>query len=464
MGRPFRLDRRAFLVGAGGTAIGLPLLEIMEPRSARAAGSSTAPCRYVIAMTGTTHQGSLGGGSGTDYTMPDSYESLEPIRDYVTIVDGLVLPQGPKGSIPPGGREVNGGHGSVTIPLATGARVLNGAPSGPSSDQVVADAIGGGTRFGTLQYRVQADDYGSGVGYMSVSHNNLPIGPVASPRLAYDQLFLGFDPGGGGGGKPSDQVLQGASVLDLVLRRSERLRGVLGAWDRHRLEEHFEQIRSLEERVREISQGGGGPDGGGGSCQALGDPGADPTIETSASLDGNGAGWSNETLRGEIMGDLIHMAFVCDLSRVATFMIGFVSSSISMQEVIGLNWDAHSTTHAPFQQAVGAQSQQMKAACSRWFAQPFGRLMKKLHDTPEGSGNMLDSTVGVLLWEHGNPGAHNTTNYVLPIVGSPSTLKQGQRINAGGRHPAHLMQTAMRAIGVNDDFGEAPGVIDELLV
>ena len=330
----------------------------------------------------------------------------------------------------------------------------------------MAAAIGGDTRFESLQYRVQAQDYGGGVGYMSFSHQNFPIGPIASPRLAYDQLFAGFTPGGGGGTPPppSDRLLQGASVLDLVLRRSERLRQVMGASDRIRLEEHFEQIRTLENRISDIAEGGGTPTGGNGTCAVPADPGSDPTVNESVTDANGSSGWSDEDKRGIVMADLIHMAMACDLTRVASLMIGFVSSAINMKTIIGVNYDAHDTTHSTFQQSVSGQTSQLKEKVSQFFTEPFSYLMQKLHDTPEGDGNMLDHTVAVQLWEHGNPGAHNVTSYILPIVGMPSALAQGQYINGGGRHPSHVLQTAMAAIGVHEDFGGVPGLFDELLV
>jgi len=462
MARRFRLNRRSFFVGAGGAAIALPLLEIMDGSTARA--SQSVPSRYIVSMTGTTMLGT-GGGTGADFEFPSAYQALEPIRDYVSFVRNLALPEGPAGSIPPGGREANAGHGSVVIPLVTGHRREGGAAIGPSSDQVAADVLGTDTRFRSLNYRVQASSYGGGEGYMSVDNNHFPVGPIASPRLAYDQLFAGFSPPDGGSAPPpSDRVLRGASVLDLVLRRSDRLHQVLGAPDRIRLEEHFDQIRALELRMREISEGGGVPTGGNATCESLLDPGTDPSV-TQGTTDTNGtSGWSDEDKRAIVLADLIHMAFACDLSRVATYMIGYVSSAINMSTVMGLNFDAHDCTHSTFNSAAGPNALEKRQLVARFFADPFAYLMQKLHDTPEGDGNMLDNTVAVQLWEHGNPGAHNVTSYIFPIVGMPDRIEHGQMIDGAGRHPSQVLQTALTAAGVPADFGAVPQTIGELLV
>src|SRR5690606_6739297 len=78
-------------------------------------------------------------------------------------------------------------------------------------------------------------------------------------------------------------------------------------YDRVRLEQHSDEIRDLERRLASLSQNGGS-----GACQQFADPGPDPAV---------GARSSNETLRNRVFMDLIHMAFTCDMTRVATLML-----------------------------------------------------------------------------------------------------------------------------------------------
>ncbi|NNE18384.1 MAG: hypothetical protein HKN10_07905, partial [Myxococcales bacterium] len=52
MGKPFRLPRRAFLAGLGGTAISLPLLEVMHGSAAQAAVDPRK--RMVICFAGSS--------------------------------------------------------------------------------------------------------------------------------------------------------------------------------------------------------------------------------------------------------------------------------------------------------------------------------------------------------------------------------------------------------------------------
>ena len=50
------------------------------------------------------------------------------------------------------------------------------------------------------------------------------------------------------------------------------------------------------------------------------DPGADPAVN-------DGTGYSGEEERAGVMVDLIHMAFTCNLTRVATLMLSDFQSS-----------------------------------------------------------------------------------------------------------------------------------------
>lgn len=468
MGKKARLDRRSFLAGVGGTAVVLPWLEVMGmPKASASTGGR--PCRFIVSMTGSTLAPAMTPGTtGAGFSLPYVFESFEPIRDYVSLVSGMrVTTSDPPG---PGGLRDTPGHGSMMVPQVTGRREDRGGPAGPTSDVLVADAWSGQTRFPALHYRVQPNAYLGGVGWLSARHAAHINGPVSSPRLAYDQLFTGFTPTGSGGSsapQPSQRVDENRSVLDLVNRRSARLHSILGVWDRRRLERHFDEIRDLEGRIRGIDEGPGAPNSPpvrSGLCEPLLDPGGDPAIDLFPDLNGDLTGYSGEHERGRVLADLTQMAFTCDLTRVATYLIGYLTSSMSFQEILGVNFDAHSLTHSPAQTVLGQRGRQVRRDGSRWFVDQFAYLLKRLHDTPEGNGNLLDHTAAVLLWEHGSDGPHNRDNLIVTLAGVPHALRHSQHVRGNGRHPANALQTAMWAVGVREPLGEVAGVVDEMLV
>src|SRR5262249_17977985 len=131
--------------------------------------------------------------------------------------------------------------------------------NGITSDQVVAAALGDDTTFRSLQYQVQASwyltvsaPYGRDIlSYRRNASDQLVAMPgQISPKAAYDALFTSFVP-------PDDvdaaakarDLLKRRSVIDLVRSDYEALIPRLGRADQVRLEQHLDEIRTLETQL-----------------------------------------------------------------------------------------------------------------------------------------------------------------------------------------------------------------------
>src|SRR5205085_1095215 len=107
--------------------------------------------------------------------------------------------------------------------------------------------------------RVQAAGFGFGEekGVCSARMTGTQVrglSPIFSPQLLYATLFSGFTPPTGGGVPTTPPPLalnlrKQKSVLDLVLGDAHRLTSRLSGQDRARLEQHFDEIRALENRL-----------------------------------------------------------------------------------------------------------------------------------------------------------------------------------------------------------------------
>ena len=85
------LPRRSFLYGAG-ALLGLPLLEAMGPRSLFAAPNAIELPRrmaFVFFPNGAIMQSWKPTADGTNFPLPKTLASLEPVRDQVMVVTGL---------------------------------------------------------------------------------------------------------------------------------------------------------------------------------------------------------------------------------------------------------------------------------------------------------------------------------------------------------------------------------------
>jgi uncharacterized protein DUF1552 len=480
----WKLSRRALLKGIGGTAIALPFLEAMAPR-ARAAGGSV-PKRYVVCFGGQSlgadfdpiHNMYVPDTVGANYDLKLALAPLANngnIKNEITVVSGLQIPTANGGAVPAGGRS-DDFHINSLSPLLSGVRSGARTVNGPTSDQIAAAALGGDTTFKSLQYRVQAAwylnqsaPYGRDIiSYKAASGGGDPIAipAVVSPRAAFDALFMGFTPPDPAeAAKRAFLLRQRKSVLDLVDNNTKKLVDKLGTADKVRLGRHLDEIRDLERRVAAI------PPGFGGACKPLTDPGNDPPVGGNQDTTGGtgfdtNAGYSNEDARARTLCDLVHMALVCDLTRVVSLQFTMAQSHMSMYPLTNHPYDLHELGHS----GLGTMAVSEGIA---WHMKHFGYLVAKFRDTPEDVGTMLDSMAIVMLHEGGHGrdpssgnmySSHCTDNMACLIAGRAGGLNPGRHVVTNGKHPAQVLATAMNAVGVpTSSLGEVTGTIPELL-
>jgi hypothetical protein len=469
----FRISRRMLLHGAAGIGIGLPVLEIMTPRRA-SAGGTAIPKRFTMSFVGastgddglTTYIEPTMTGHG--YDIPKALQSLvdHGVQDQVSVVTGLTVPWDTGSGIPPGGRSTPF-HYNTIGPNVSGTKTgtgRDGTPHGPTADQIVAAAIAGSTVQPFLAYRVQPVDYqgagdpgaGGRQSWQNINGSLTAIDPISSPRVAYESLFANFTPTDPAQLAQAQALLrQRKSVLDFVSSDTQSLMTRLGQADRIRMQQHLDQVRALEQRLDAAAPVGP-------NCTLLPDPGPDPAIGDIATY-----GYSGEDQRSDLMSDFIAMAFACDMSRVAPFMLTTWKCYMRASSVTQWQDDIHSISHDSGSTGPGAIGDTVG-----WFVSQFARLVSKLKAIPETDGTtVLDNSACVLLFEggygtdpeSGGQGAHSTENMTVLIAGGTAGgLDPGQHVVAQGKHPAQVVLSAMQAVGVGGPLGDISGVIPQL--
>jgi len=496
-----RLPRRTVLRGLAGCALALPALEIMMGPRAQA---GLVPKRYVFVYCGCSSGNNftqlvppqtLGAGyelnaaraplagAGLDAVgKPDGYRlsvdlDYDSVVDDVTIVSGLKIPWQTGDSVPLGGRVVEFHYGPSVTPVTSGMRSLSRTPTpgGTTSDQLVADAIATDPQRAlgrdVLVYRVQPIDYyssdtGASDGRISfradADGNVKAVEPVFSPRQAYESLVL--DLGDPEAAKAQLMLIKGRrSVLDLCASSAKRILSRLGKSDSVRLEQHYDEVRTLEQKLAELEASAG-------QCAVMPHPGDDPPFGELVTEGTDGAStetnkWSNEELRANIFTDILGMAFACDLSRVATLQLTFLKCYMNMYPVSGQLIDMHGCTH---------NGEGVAADAIGWGLSHFARLVAKLRGTTDlDGGSVLDNSALVFAFEGGvgyepetvlESNSHSTENMSMLVAGGAGGLKRGHHIAMNNQaHPAQVVLSAMNAVGVETDtFGEVSGVLPEL--
>jgi hypothetical protein len=491
----------------GGIGVGLPALECMLDSKGEAhAASGALPRRYAVVFAGQA----IGGDSwaedqsmvrgeritetghfivppetGATYTLTTP---LRPLADLgllpdFSLVSGLRIPfsaSSVEAADVPAGGAFRDFHGGGCGPLLCGTRSSSSSFTcrSATSDQLVA-ALNPGSALDSLVLRAQPAWYLSGSSfsgrqYISYRGDADPVEAQVSPLIVYRSLFEGFTPEGDAEVARHDFELRARqSVLSLISEKRERLLARVSAADRVRLERHFDEIRDLELRIANTPNMGG-------ACVKPAEPGDDPPVggdNAGAGSDsiGTNTGYSDEHGRARLLADLIHMAFVCDLTRVATLQITVFQSHMNVYpvtEALGLpvRADLHECGHNGDAENRG---QLPVSTCLGWHIGHYAYLLDKLKNTPEGAGTLLDNSAVIFMPEAGhgvqlNDGVsvdqtHSVDRMVLLVGGRAGGLAPGRHIDAAGAHPAQVLVSAMQAVGRDEnELGEVSGTVPEL--
>jgi hypothetical protein len=486
--------------------VGLPLLDCMltNAREARAQGA-TPPSRYAIVFAGQALGGDewahdryqLAGerkqeaghyivpaGTGAGYALTTPLQPLAELRADFSLVSGLAIPfskTSTEVSAIPAGGAFRDFHGGGAGPLLCGTRSESATYTCRSitSDQVVAKLHRGKTKLESLVLRAQPSWYLSGSSfagrqYLSYGDGGTRIEAQTSPQVAFRSLFTGF--------APDDTAARAAfdfnqrarkSVLDLIQGKRAALLGRVGAADRVRLEKHFDELRALELRAGAMPE----PTG---ACRAPSDPGPDPALGGDNAGSGSetistNTGYSDEHTRARLMADLIHMAFVCDLTRVATLQLTVFQSHMNVFPITSamgtpIRADLHEVGHNGDQNNRG---QLPVSLCLQWHVSHYAYLLDKLKKTSEGDGNLLDHSVIVFMPEAGHGTqlndastalqTHSVEDMVLLVAGRAGGLRPGRHLAASGVHPGRCLLSCMQAAGSSaTNLGEISGNLPEL--
>jgi len=309
-----------------------------------------------------TYEGKLG-------ELPRILKSMEPYKDDVLMLGNLTHNTGR--ALLDGA----GDHGRCSGSYLTGIQVkksLVDVKAGLSMDQLVANHIGGQTRFPSLEIGLedarQSGDCDSG--YSCAYTNNLawrsetqPLPPVLDPRALFERLF-----GTGEVLTPAQKVQQAKyrkSILDFVTEDTKKLEGSLGPTDKRKLDEYMSSIREVERQLERAEKD---------NSQI--DPHMPKPYGTPADF----------AEHFKLMTDIMTIAFQADLTRVMTFLVTHEGTSRAYRE-IGIADGHHPLTHHRNQEEL----MEKVAQINTYHVKQFAAWVEKLKNIKEGDGSLLDN-------------------------------------------------------------------------
>ena len=454
------LHRRTFL-GSAAAMIGLPFLDsaVRGLPEARAADCAAAqrflawflPCG--IHMPDWTPSS-----TGQGWTAPYILEPLEPIRNKLLVVTGLDHHQ----MVMPG--EPPGGHGSGTGGFLTMRPVHNNEndPDRTSLDQVIAQQGTATCNRPLPSLQLGPQVRGEGCDKTDCSFletiswdRDTPLPMEGDPVRAFNRVFEGVDAGDVNSESDAEakrRLALRTSVLDYVTGEAKQLQLGLGQEDRAKLEEYLTGIRELETRIGNLSGGGSV------SCEVPAAPSQNMPYQELV----------------PVLADIMAMAFICDQTRVGSFIMARGTSMVNFEFLLGEASEHHLISHHMRQD----RAYQMLRDIGRWEMEIFSAFLQKLDAAVEADGtSVLDKTLVYCSSEIGDGNGH--FKYDIPVITAGSAngrfKADGSHIMytemdfprpvvgpRGGPNTGRLMVSILNAFDVEvDSFGHATGNLNE---
>jgi hypothetical protein len=383
----------------------------------------------MFTANGTLYDSWVPSGGETDFVLSPLLEPLSAFRSKLLVLANVDLDVAMDS---PGiGHQV--GIGSLFTGRKLDTLRLFGSAgwaTGPSVDQVVAAKIGATSKIGSLQLGVQPpnDTVSDRISYRDAAQ---PLPPQCDPVIVYNMLFSSFD---------ADPVVlekrrvHRKSVLDFVRGELSAVSNRVGADDRKRLDAHATSIREIETRL-----------------DAVWVPGA-TCHQPSALVDPDLFDPSSLPDIGRLQMDLLAMALICDLTRVASLQWSSAASP-AVFTWLGITLDHHELSHKADADEVAMASLE---AILHWYSEQFAYLLGKLDAAQEAGGSVLDRTV--VLWgnEMGKGSTHDFHSAPFVMAGSAGGyFRTGRFLDRQHESHNNLLLSIAQAYGVEgNSFGD----------
>ncbi len=432
---PRTRTRRAALkgvLGGGAVTVALPFLDcdLNSTGSALAATGAPLPVRFGTWYWGMGHSPNAfvpksTTTRGIEFTEETS--ALNRHKDNLNLLTGFNMPLDGSSNYTHWTGWVANRCGSV--PMAA-----QDIPA-PTVDLLIADAVGGGTRFKTLD--VSAG--GSPRDNYSARNTNGRVTAEVSPIAFYARMFgPEFVDPNKANFKPDPKVMTRKSVLSAFMEDSKDYMKSLGAADKERMDEYFTSLRQVEKQL----------------ALQLEKPPANeaclvPSAPKAASADQTSVrelGVVIETHK--ILGKLLSMAVACNQTKVFNMVFTDHFGNVRRN---GETYTHHLLTHEEAMDEK-AQRQPLVFEFGKACMDGLAEFLDIMSSVKEGDGTLLDNCLIFATTETNWARVHTVDsipNYLCGKAGG--RMKTGLHVNGGGDPVTRVGLTMQKIMGMQVD-------------
>lgn len=395
-------------------------------------------------------------GDGEDYEISHHLKPLEKFKSDFLLLENLWNKNsvGRNGHWPKVPIWLSGGYVQRTTAddLDTGA---------VSIDQYLAQRIGTQTPLPSIELGLEAPRTGIDVAgggfarmygsFISWRDPHTPVPKEIVPQLAFDRLFRNRRSAVVSGANAKDPSILSAlqrddtSVLDLVMDSANSLKRNGSASDRVRLDEYFESVRSVEQRLeatlrpqkRWINQG------------------KFPLERPAAGIPQD----HQEHLR--LMMDIFILAFWSDTTRIGTLMLGDAQSGYDYSFLPGVRGAFHSVSH----HGNDPDTREQYTKIIDWHMEQMAYFFDRVKNLDEGGTSLLDNSMIMFGGSLKDGNTHAVEDLPILLAGcGKGALKPGRRLRAPEHTPiCNLYLELINKMGIQEkSFGDSTGPLSGL--
>lgn len=442
--RSTKLPRRTVLRGLlGGAVVALPLPRLAamldgngtayangEPLKPRFItwffGNGIDPAQWVPAAVG----------AGDGWAISPSLTPLAEFKPWLSVLSGYEV------KVPH-----LYAHKSAPAAVLTGAQAVDGGDVQlPSLDQKIAPLINADTAFPGGVHVGISNVTGAGALDFNISFGgpNAPNPPEYSPVALFNTL-LGLS----GSLEPDPSLFRRKKLLDIVAADAKELQSRLGSEDRIRIERHLDGVDQLQTQIDATI-----------ASVDCGTP-----VDPDAAYPDRGPDGAITIARCSAFADLLAFALSCELTRVATHVFSCAACHAPYPEA-GLG---NVTFHEDFGHRLSPQGLDYATAGFHtgvaYAMSGLAELLRRLRDTPDGAGNLLDNTVIYTTSCVAQPWDHRMDDFPLLVIGKGGGLLRGDlHHRAQGENTSKVPFTLLKLFGGPEpSFGKDEGLADQTI-
>ncbi len=359
-------------------------------------------------------------GSGLDYRSSEYLSLIDEFRKDYTVFSGVSHP------------DVDGGHhAEISYLTAAPHPASGGFKNSISLDQYAAERVGVQTRIPYLALNVGTEN-----STLSWTSSGVRIPAESRPSEVFRQLFVQ-----GSRSEVEAQVQklrEGRSVLDTIGQRAKRLERTLSSYDRQKVQQYFDSVRELEQRLVKSEEWAVRP-----KPQVDSPPLAD--IDDRAEL----------IARTRLMLEVTRLALESDSTRIVSLTVD--QNANPKVNLPGVSEGHHSLTHHGHREDSVEQLKIIETAQM----QVFGDLLRGLKGVAEEGETLLDRTMVLYGSNLGNANSHDNKNMPMILAGGGFRHGKCLAFDRQQNYPLpNLFVSMLQRLGIEtDQFASSTGTM-----